>query len=259
MDLSVSELSVDLAGRRVLDGIDAHFAPGQVTAVLGPNGSGKTTLLRTLAGLLTPAQGRATLDGADIGTLDPRERARRIGYLPQSGAVHWNIRAGELVMLGRHPHRRPFAGPSPGDYEAVMDAMAATGTTEFADRPATELSGGERARVLLARVLAGAPEWLLVDEPLASLDPAHQIDMLDQFRTLAAGGMGVVLVLHDLVHAARVADRVLLLAEGRCVAAGEAAVVLAPQPLRAAFGVEILSVTDEKGIALPIPTGRAPR
>ncbi|QIG81316.1 ABC transporter ATP-binding protein [Stakelama tenebrarum] len=259
MDLSAKKLDVTLGGRRVLHGIDAVFRPGQVTAVLGANGSGKTTLLRTLAGLQKSEHGSALFGDRVVTDLDPRERARTIGYLPQDGAVHWNITAGDLVMLGRTPHRSPFAGPSPADWEAVVTAMSATATLEFADRTATELSGGERARVLLARVLAGQPQWLLADEPLASLDPAHQLDLLAQFRRLADEGIGVVMVLHDLIHAARAADAVLLLHEGRAVAFGPAAEILAPDPLRAAFGVEVMAVEDRQGIALPILTGRSPR
>ncbi|MBA17363.1 MAG: ABC transporter [Sphingomonas sp.] len=256
MDLIVSDLDVSLGGRQVLHGLDAVFRPGEITAVLGANGAGKTTLLRTLAGLLTPDDGAVMLGERALGAIDPRERARAIGYLPQDGAIHWNVTAGNLVMLGRTPHRSPFAGPSPADWDATMRAMTVTGTLDFADRPATELSGGERARVLLGRVLAGEPQWLLADEPLASLDPAHQLDLLAQFRRLAGEGMGVVMVLHDLMQAARIADRVLLLREGRCVAFGPAAEVLTPEPLARAYGVRVAMVPDGSGIALPVAIDR---
>ncbi|WP_109808626.1 ABC transporter ATP-binding protein [Sphingosinithalassobacter portus] len=256
MDLTVTGLDVTLGGRPVLHGIDAIFPAGRITAVLGANGSGKTTLLRTLAGLAKPERGHAMLGGRIVTDLDSRERARAIGYLPQDGAVHWNINAGDLVMLGRTPHRSPFAGPSPADWEAVMAAMSATATLELADRIATELSGGERARVLLARVLAGDPQWLLADEPLASLDPAHQLDLLARFRQLTERGMGVVIVLHDLVQAARIADRVLLLREGRVVAFGPAAEVLTPEPLGRAYGVRVAMVPDGSGLALPVAMDR---
>ncbi len=212
--------------------------------------------MKTLAGLLDPDAGHVRLAGRAIARIDPRERARTIGYLPQDATVHWNVRVRELVALGRLPHRAPFAGPSAEDVSAVIQALAATGTLALADRPTDELSGGERARVLLARVLAGTPKWLLADEPLASLDPVHQLDMLDQLRALAGQGMGVVIVLHDLVQAARAADDVLLLKAGRAVTFGPTREALAHGPLREAFGVEVMVVADAEGRLLPVPIGR---
>lgn len=256
MELSVSDLRVSLGPRRVLDGISAALQPGRVTAILGPNGSGKSTLVKALAGLLDTDSGHVRLGARQIARIDPRERARLVGYLPQDPSVHWDLGVSELVALGRLPHRSPFSGPSAEDRAAVETALEATGTGHLAERTAHQLSGGERARVLLARVLAGAPAWLLADEPLASLDPVHQLALLDQLRALAAGGMGVVIVLHDLVQAARAADEVLLLKEGRVVAFGPAREALAHQPLREAFGVEVMVVPDEQGRLLPVPIGR---
>jgi iron complex transport system ATP-binding protein len=256
MDLSVDSLAVSLGGRRVLEGVSATLRPGRVTAILGPNGSGKTTLVRTLAGLIDPDAGHVRLGDRPITRIEPRERARLIGYLPQDGAVYWNLGARELVGLGRLPHRAPFAAPSPEDAGAVEVALAATDTESLADRRANELSGGERARVLLARVLAGTPRWLLADEPLASLDPAHQLDMLAQLRSQAAAGVGVVIVLHDLIQAARAADDVLLLSSGRAVAFGAAAQTLSEAHLRAVFDIDVLLAADRDGRPLPIPLGR---
>lgn len=256
MELSVADLSVSLGKRQVLHGLDAVLRPGKVTAILGPNGSGKSTLVRTLAGLLDPAAGKVKLGGTLLARLAPRERARRIGYLPQEATVHWDLRVADLVALGRLPHRPPFAGLSAEDQAAIDAAIETTAIRPLADRPVTQLSGGERARVLLARVLAGQPQWLLADEPLASLDPVHQLDLLDRLRGLAAGGMGVVIVLHDLVQAARAADDVLLLRDGRTVAFGPAATALAHQPLRDAFGVEVMVIGDDQGRLLPVPIGR---
>ncbi len=256
MDLSIEDLAVSLGQRRVLEGVRALLRPGKVTAILGPNGSGKSTLVRTLAGLLDPDAGHVRLGGRLIARLDPRERARTVGYLPQDADVHWNVSVESLVALGRLPHRAPFAGMSAEDRDAVAAAMAATDITDFAARRVGELSGGERARVLLARVLAGRPRWLLADEPLAALDPVHQLILLDQLRALAGQGMGVVIVLHDLIQAARAADDVLLLRDGRVVAFGPANEALAHQPLRDAFGVEVMVIPDESGRLLPVPIGR---
>ncbi len=259
MDLSIDDLAVSLGGRRVLHGITALLRPGRVTAILGANGSGKSTLVRALAGLAEPDAGQVRFGGRLIGRYEPRERARAIGYLPQDAAVHWNIAVESLVALGRLPHRAPFAGTSPEDYDAIAEAMAATDTAAFAGRLVGELSGGERARVLLARVLAGRPQWLLADEPLAALDPVHQLALLESLRGLAGQGMGVAIVLHDLVQAARAADDVLLLREGRLVAFAPSAEALAHQPLREAFGVEVMLVPDDQGRLLPVPTGRSIR
>lgn len=247
MALTLTDVTVMLGGRRALDGVIARFAPGRITVVLGPNGAGKSTLLRAAAGLV-PAAG-TTLDGADVSMLAPRERARRIGYLPQSPTVEWDVTARELVALGRAPHRAPFAGESDADRAAIDRALAATDTARFADRGVLSLSGGERARVLLARVLAGEPEWLLADEPLASLDPAHQLDLLDRLRAAADDGAGVVIVLHDLTQAARVADDLIVLDQGRI-----AATALDEEVIARVFGVAV----DHAG-ALPVPVARIGR
>lgn len=243
MDLTVARLSVRLGKRLVLDGVNARLRPGRVTAILGPNGAGKSTLLKAAAALV-PVTGEVMLGDTAVRDLDPRARARLIGYLPQDGAVHWNLLARDLVALGRLPHRSPFAAPSPEDEAAVARALAATDTTAFADRPVAELSGGERARVLLARALAGEPCWLLADEPLASLDPAHQVDLLDRLRGVAAEGSGVAIVLHDLVHAQRAADDVLVLHEGRGAAFGPSAETLTPDLIRAVFGIRVVAARD---------------
>lgn len=232
MALTLDRVTVDIGGRRVLHHIDAKFAPGRIAVVLGPNGAGKSSLLRASAGLIA-AQGRIALDGAPVAFLPPRDRARAIGYLPQDHSVHWDLTARDLVALGRAPHRSPFAAEGEADRDAIARALAATDATDLAERRVLTLSGGERARVLLARVLAGAPRWLLADEPLASLDPAHQLDLLDRLRVAADGGMGVVLVLHDLAQAARIADDILVLADGRV-----AADTLDPATVARVFGVD---------------------
>ncbi|MGU3391745.1 ABC transporter ATP-binding protein [Sphingomonas sp. M1A8_2b] len=255
MDLIVDRLSVRLGKRTVLHEVSAHLKPGRVTAILGPNGAGKSTLVKAAAALIGYAAGSVRLDAQDIPAMEPRARARAIGYLPQDATVHWNIVARDVVALGRLPHRGAHAAASPEDHAAIARALHDTETTHLADRPIAELSGGERARVLLARVLAGAPRWLLADEPLASLDPSHQIDLLARLRTYAAGGAGVVIVLHDLVQAQRAADDALLIADGRVVAFGPVADVLTPDTLAQVFGVRVVPV-DDGGRRLLVPVGR---
>jgi iron complex transport system ATP-binding protein len=255
MELRIEAASVSLGGRQVLDTIAADLAPGRIIAILGPNGAGKSSLIKAMAGLIVPHGGTVTLAGRDVTRIEPRERARLIGYLPQDGGAAWNLPAAELVTLGRLPHRSPFAGASAEDEAAVTRALAATETTHLAARPVNELSGGERARVLLARVLAGQPRWLLADEPLASLDPAHQLDILDRLRGVAQGGAGVVIVLHDLGHAASVADDVLLLKEGRVAAFGPVAEVLTEKRVAEVFEVKVCWVEVEQGQML-VAVGR---
>lgn len=252
MALIFEASSVTLGRRTVLSGIDLAIAPGKVTVVLGANGAGKSSLVRAAAGLVRPSGGRVTLDGLDVAAMTPRDRAQAIGYLPQDAAVHWNVSVRELVALGRLPHRAGRAA----DAAAVEAALTATATTELSDRGVRDLSGGERARVLLARVLAGEPRWLIADEPLASLDPAHQLDALAMFRRVADGGTGVVLVLHDLTQAARIADDVVLLKHGAVLAAGPRAEVLTPGKLERAFSIRVATV-EVDGAPLLVPIARS--
>jgi len=253
--LVATDLHLAHGSRPALDGVSARFGRGRVTALLGPNGAGKSSLLALLAGLLAPDAGTVTLDGVAVTAMPPRDRARAIGLLPQGQVVHWNMDVATLVGLGRLPHRGR-GGADAADRAAVARAIAATDTGGLASRGVDTLSGGERARVLLARVLAGEPDWLLADEPLASLDPAHQLDILARLRDVAGEGAGVVIVLHDLNHAARVADDVLLLAHGRVVAAGPTEAVLAPGPLAQAFGIQVERARGEDGRPWLLPTGR---
>lgn len=257
MELSFDSLSVTLSGEPALSGIDVTLAPGRVTAILGPNGAGKTSLVRAAVALVAPSTGTARLAARDVRMIDPRERARLIGYLPQDAAVHWNVTAADIVALGRLPHRSPYAAPSATDAEQIMLAMAATETLAFAQRPIGALSGGERARVLLARVLAGQPRWLLADEPLASLDPAHRLDILDRLRAVAGQGRGVAIVLHDLALAAGAADDVLVLQHGRVAAFGPVATTLTPALVAAVFDVEARWIDRADGPPLFVTLGRS--
>lgn len=202
---------ITLAGR--LAGVSTTLEPGRITAICGPNGAGKSSLLECLAGLLAPASGSVMLDDRPLAALPPRARAQAIGYLPQTGEVAWDVAVRSLVALGRLPHRDAPTEP-------VAAALAALDLSGLADRPVSRLSGGERARALLARVMAGEPRWILADEPLAALDLAHQFALLGHLRAEAGKGTGVVLVLHDLALAMNHADRVLVLDHGTLAADG---------------------------------------
>ena len=243
--LKAQNISLSLQGRLLLDDISANFVAGKVNVILGPNGAGKSTLLACLSGLRPPDSGSAILSGRDIAILDARERARHIGFLPQSAEVHWDILAHDLIALGRYPHHGR-AGKAE-DEAAIKAAMERADVMQFARRNVLKLSGGERARVLLARVLATQTGWLLADEPLANLDPRHQLQLLRQLRDLADEGTGVIAVLHDLTHAARFADHILLLNEGRLFAQGAPEEVMTKENLRAVYGIEAEILRDTAG------------
>jgi iron complex transport system ATP-binding protein len=246
MTLTVRNLGFAHTGRPTLEGIDATFEAGKLTVIRGPNGAGKSTLLACLAGLLKPQTGTVSLDNADITRMAPTARARQIGLLSQGAETHWAISSEALVALGRIPHMRG-AGTSADDRRAISAAMSATATEGFAHRPVTQLSGGERARVLLARVLAGEPEWILADEPLANLDPGFQLDILHLLRQQAEAGKGVIAVLHDLQYAVRFADHLVLLHQGRLFAQGGVDDVITPANLAHVYGIDANLFKDEEG------------
>ena len=235
--LVASGVTVRLGGRTVLDAVDLAVRPGEVTAVVGPNGTGKTTLITCLAGLRHPGSGQVTLDGRPIGAIPDRERARLVGYLPQSPEIAWRLDVHTFVRLGRTAHRGLF-GETAADAEAVDQALENTGMTPFAGRDITTLSGGERARALMARALAGEPSWLLADEPLTGLDLSHQLDVADLLRRIAGGGVGVVVSVHDLSFAARAADRVVVMAEGHILADAAPTDALNAEVLARAYAVD---------------------
>ncbi|MCW5702383.1 MAG: ABC transporter ATP-binding protein [Xanthobacteraceae bacterium] len=235
--LTTHDLGVALAGRTVLTDVSLSLSAGHLVALVGPNGAGKTTLLRAIAGLV-PSTGAVHILGDALAALSLRERAKRFAYLPQGHVVHWPLPARDIVALGRFPHGVTDPARMTGrDIEAVSRAMQAADVAEFAERRVTELSGGERSRVALARVLAVEAPVILADEPVASLDPRHQIDVMQTLRSAADGGTLVIVVTHDLGLAARFADQVLVLSAGRLIAQGAPADSLSDQVMREVFRV----------------------
>jgi iron complex transport system ATP-binding protein len=235
--LTAQDLSVRLAGRVVLRDVSLALSSGHLVALVGPNGAGKTTLLRALAGLIA-SEGVIRVGGDALSSLSLRDRARRFAYLPQGHIVHWPLPARDIVALGRYPHGA--TDPSrlaPRDAEAVLRAMQAADVVEFAARRVTELSGGERSRVALARVFAVEAPVILADEPTASLDPRHQIDVMKSLRAAADKGTLVIVVTHDLGLAARFADTLLVLSDGRLVSQGAAADALTDQIMGDVFRI----------------------
>jgi iron complex transport system ATP-binding protein len=238
--LTLDDVSVSLGGRVIVSGASASLDKGRFVALIGPNGAGKTTLLKAMAGLL-PAQGRITLDGAEMASLSRRDRARCVAYLPQGHQVHWPLTSRDVVALGRFPHGPADPAHLTPDHARAIDAaMARTDTIAFADRPIMALSGGERARVMLARVLAVEALVLLADEPTASLDPRHQITVMNDLKAESRRGALVVAVTHDIALASRLADDIVLMHEGRIVAQGAPADVLTDTMLADVYGVRAL-------------------
>lgn len=253
--LVVEGLGVTLGARTVLEGIGLAADPGTVTALIGPNGAGKSTLLSAIAGTL-PATGRVTIGGRDIAALNATGRARLISVMPQERALVWPMPVEDVVALGRLPHRLPFRGLAPADHAAIDAALALADATPLRHRSATSLSGGEKARVLLARLLAQETPVILADEPTAGLDPAHQITAMRALAARAREGAAVVVTLHDLDLALRHCDRLVLLDAGMIASQGPAADVLTPERMRTVYGIEATVRGDGRNARVEI-TGLA--
>ena len=235
--LTAQRVSVKLSGRPVLNDISLSMSSRHLVVLVGPNGAGKTTLLRALAGLVASG-GAIHVGGNALSSLSLRERARRFAYLPQGHIVYWPLPARDIVALGRYPHGATDpARLAPKDAEAVLRAMQTADVVEFSERRITELSGGERSRVALARVFAVEAPVILADEPTASLDPRHQIDVMNNLRQAADQGALVIVVTHDLGLAARFADTLLVLSEGRLVSQGAPAAALSEQVMADVFRI----------------------
>jgi iron complex transport system ATP-binding protein len=240
----------------VIHPLSLTLRPGELTIVIGPNGAGKTTLLRALAGLV-PTKGSLWLGARDLAGWTGPARGQTIAYLAQGGRVHWPIPVRDIVALGRLPFAGPGGRLGDADRRIVDQAIEACCIGHLALRPATALSGGERARVLLARALAVRAPVLLVDEPAASLDPAHQVAIMAMLGRECAAGRIVVAVLHDLSLVAAFAKRVIVLADGRVVADGPASQVFAGDVLDRVFGVALLRAEVNGSLLVAPATGAA--
>lgn len=250
--LAVDGLRVSLGGKPVLHGMSFALREGEFVGLIGPNGAGKSTLLRASLGLL-PAEGDVTIAGRPSASMSARQRARHIAYLPQEREIGWRVSVETLVSLSRTARKRGFAGLDPTDRAKISEAMVRMEIEGFGLRAASELSGGEKARVLIARALAQDAPLLLADEPTAGLDPAHQIALMSLFRDLALEGRGVVASLHDLGLAARWCSRLLLVDRGAIVADGAPRDVLTVERLRSVYGVDAHLGDAEDGGMLVIP------
>jgi len=233
------EVSLELSRQRILDRVSIRLRPGEMLGLIGPNGAGKSCLLKLLGGILTPAAGRISMDEVPLRAIAAVERARALAYLSQDANAYWPLLVERIVALGRIPHLGTWQRPDATDAASIRKAMAQTNVQTLAKRSFPTLSGGEKARVLLARALAVEPRYLLADEPVAALDPAHQLEVMELLRARCTGGTGVLVVLHDLRLAAHYCDRLQLLHQGRTLAQGSPQEVLSAPNLEQAYGIRL--------------------
>jgi len=244
MRLEGRNLTIGYRDRIVGRDLDLGLARGEVLALLGPNGSGKTTLLKTLIGLIAPRGGAIMIGEKTLAQLAPRERARLIAYVPQAHVATFAFAVETVVLMGRSAHSGLFSRPSAADRTAVAQALERLGIGALAARPYTMISGGERQLVLLARALAQEPQFIVLDEPTASLDFGNQGKVLQEIRALAVAGHGVLFTTHDPNHALRAADRAYLIRDGACLADGEAHDVLTRATLESLYRAPVEQLDD---------------
>lgn len=252
MRIETRDLAIGYPGHLVGSGINVAFGTGEVLALLGPNGSGKTTLLKTLLGLLAPKAGAVQFGARDLARLPDRERARAIAYVPQTHQATFAFSVETVVLMGRTAHGNLFSRPSAHDRVVAAGAMERFGIAGLAARPYTMISGGERQLVLLARALAQEPQFVVLDEPTASLDFGNQGKVMNEIRALAAAGHGVLFTTHDPNHALRAADRACLLRGGETLADGPVAEVLTKTTLESLYGAPVETlIAGDRAAFLP--------
>jgi iron complex transport system ATP-binding protein len=238
-ELSIEPVTIYDGDVELVKGVDFSVAPGEMVALIGPNGAGKTSLLRGLLGLLPPTTGGARVGGQWLHAMSPTRRARTVAWLPQSVPLAWPIKVQDAVALGRFAHGGSPQLLSSADNDAITAAMAACEVTPLVQRSTATLSGGELARVHLARALAAQTPWLFADEPVAALDPAHRIAVMQRLRDHAqANNVGMIIVLHDLDLAARFCDRLVAIRHGQLLFDGTPSAVIKPAMIRALFDVD---------------------
>lgn len=252
--LSVTDAGLAIKGAALLELASLALQPGELVVLLGPNGAGKTSLLRVALGLVRPDNGSARLGDADPAALSPGERARAVTYLPQMRDLAWPIRVRDVVALGRFAYGAAPARLGEADTITVAHALAACDLLPLANRATDTLSGGELARVHIARALASQAPLMVADEPVASLDPRHQHQVMRLIRGFVDRGGGALVVLHDLDLAALFADRLVWMSEGRTLASGSVAETMTPHWIEAIYGIHA-TVTRSDG-AIRVLVGR---
>lgn len=249
--LSCQNTTIELGGVAVVSNVSLEVSPGELIGLIGPNGAGKSSLLRALAGVCQASAGSMHLDGQAIEKYSAAQRAQKLAWLAQSGPINWPLSVERLVALGRTPHQSAWQQSSEHDQQVLERVLTETDCQSLRHRDATSLSGGERARVLLARALVSEPTVLLADEPVAALDLAHQLQTMELLRNFAQAEQSCLVVLHDLSLAARYCDRLVLMDKGSVVSSGSTHEVLTVETLRQVYGVETEIHSGEHPWVLP--------
>jgi iron complex transport system ATP-binding protein len=253
MILSGHGLTIGYTDRVVGRGLDVTLAAGSVLALLGPNGGGKTTLLKTLLGLLPPHEGEVRISGEALASRSNRERARLIAYVPQVHIATFAFPVETVVLMGRSSHQNLFSRPGARDRAVANATLERLGIAHLSQRPYTMISGGERQLVLLARALAQEPQFVVLDEPTASLDFGNQGKVMNEIRMLAASGIGVLFTTHDPNHALRIGDRAYLMRDGQRLGEGPVNSVLTRETLENLYGAPVESVSGPEGRVAFLP------
>jgi iron complex transport system ATP-binding protein len=242
--LALQGVGVMLSGQQIIDDVSFEVKPGEVVGLIGANGAGKSTAVRAALNLVKLDAGFVSVDGIDTSSLNLKSRAKLMSYVPQGTPVHWPLVAERLVALGRTPHLGPWDKISSNEQEIIKTAMIATDTWHLRDRIATTLSGGETARLMLARTIAVGAPYMLADEPTAALDPYHRLQVMDIMRAQAKAGTGILIVLHDLSFAQNYCDKLVLLHKGNILDQGETKHVLSDKNLMEAFHIHVSRWND---------------
>lgn len=250
--LRADNLAVSIDGHRIIKQASLHIEAGELVGLIGPNGAGKSSLLKVLAGLNQAERGSVYFNERPLERLSAAERGRQLGYLAQSARAEWPVSVLDVVALGRLPYMGPWAKASEADQQAIDAALRATETWDKRARLATQLSGGEQTLVMLARVFAGQPQIIFADEPVAALDPYHQLHVMELLRAHAGLEQAGLVVLHDLNLAARFCDRLYLCADGEVAASGSPQEVLTAENLRRVYGVDVSLRDGEFGIEIAL-------
>lgn len=245
MRLLVENLSAGYPGHPVLKDVSLHIDSGEILCLLGPNGVGKTTLFKSILGFVKPDSGRVSIDEKELASLPRKELAKYIGYVPQQHEPPFPFRVLDIVVLGRMPHLGALSVPKSKDIQIAEEALESLGISHLADLDYTEISGGERQMVLIARAIAQQPKFLIMDEPTANLDYGNQVKILEKVKSLSRKGVGLVLTTHSPEHAFLCSTKVALLCRRNELETGEAEAVINPEKLRKAYGIDVRIIATE--------------
>lgn len=245
--IEAKNISVTLGKREILKDVHIDLEAGEIVGLIGPNGAGKSTLIRALAGVSMPSSGEITILGQDQKKMKEKDRAKTVAYMPQNEWIYWPLPVERVIALGRIPHLMPWQQISQKDEQIVTETMKLTDVKHLVGRSADQLATGEKRLVMLSRVLAVDSPILLADEPVAALDPNHELQVMQLLKTIAEKGRGVMVVLHHLTLAARFCNRLFLMHHGRMVASGSPREVLTPEKIKNTYGVEVKYGNESDG------------